>query len=122
MIRLTHSRRDRPDSVVPMINVAFLLLIFFLMTAVIAPPDPVDVTPPAADGESADPREGTLFVLADGVLVLGSLRGEAVFGALPEGRLRIRADAGLEGAELARLLARLARSGIAEIDLVTVPR
>lgn len=31
-------RRSRPESVVPMINIVFLLLIFFLMTAQIAPP------------------------------------------------------------------------------------
>lgn len=39
-------RRPRAESIVPMINVVFLLLIFFLMTAQIAPPDPFEVAPP----------------------------------------------------------------------------
>ncbi|NHX27772.1 biopolymer transporter ExbD, partial [Escherichia coli] len=42
-----HPRRDRGENIVPMINVVFLLLIFFLMTAQIGPPAPIDVTPPA---------------------------------------------------------------------------
>ena len=41
-------RRPR-ESAVPMINIVFLLLIFFLMTATIAPPAPFAVTPPAAE-------------------------------------------------------------------------
>lgn len=122
MIRLKSPPRARPDSVVPMINVAFLLLVFFLMTAVIAPPDPVEVTPPLAGAEAADPVSATLVVTADGTLALGELRGEAVFLAVPAGRLRIRADAGLDGAELARLIARLAAAGATQVDLVTLPR
>jgi periplasmic protein TonB len=39
-------RRPRAESVVPMINVVFLLLVFFLMTATIAPPDPFASVPP----------------------------------------------------------------------------
>ena len=42
------SRPHTPrESVVPMINVVFLLLIFFLMTAQITAPTPVEVTPPS---------------------------------------------------------------------------
>ena len=33
-------RRPRGESIIPMINVVFLLLIFFLLTAQIAPADP----------------------------------------------------------------------------------
>ena len=41
-----------------MINVAFLLLIFFLMVAVIAPPDPFAVALPEADAESFKQLQG----------------------------------------------------------------
>ncbi|WP_322867174.1 biopolymer transporter ExbD [Aquicoccus sp. G2-2] len=38
-------RRPRGEAILPMINVVFLLLIFFLMTAELAPPEPVAVAP-----------------------------------------------------------------------------
>ncbi len=47
-------RRPRAESILPMINVVFLLLIFFLMTSRLAQPDPVEVAPPeAAAGQDA---------------------------------------------------------------------
>lgn len=121
MIRLPRTRRPSGDSVVPMINVAFLLLIFFLMTAVLAPPDPLDVTPPVAGAEDAGPETGTLIIDAEGNMALGDLRGDAVLAALPDGPLRIRADARFDGAALARILARVALQGVSRVELITVP-
>lgn len=120
----TDTRRQRGESIVPMINVVFLLLIFFLMSARIAPPDPFETAPPAARG--GVPVEGdTLHVSAEGALAYGAARGDAVFQALAErGRetpLAIRADAGLEAATLARLAGRLAAAGQDRLRLVTVP-
>ncbi|MHC0052638.1 ExbD/TolR family protein [Actibacterium sp. D379-3] len=114
-------RRMRGEDIVPMINVVFLLLIFFLMTAQIAPPDPLDVTPPQGVGETVAPGD-TLFIAADGALAFGDARGAAVFAALA-GRdaaqpLVLRADAGVPGARLAALLARLAQAGQGQVLLV----
>ncbi len=108
-----------------MINIVFLLLIFFLMTARIAPPDPFEVTPPEAS-ESAAPEAGAaLHVAADGRLAYGEARDAAVWEALAahvsaEETLVIRADTDLAGAELARILARLSEAGVARARLVTV--
>lgn len=123
MIHLPRSSRTGADSIVPMINVAFLLLVFFLMTAVLAPSDPFEVTPPVSDaGGDAEATSDTLLIGANGDLALGSKRGEAVFEVLPESPLRIRADASLEGATLAGLLDRLARRGVSSVELITVSR
>ena len=105
-----------------MINVAFLLLVFFLMTAVIVPPEPLEVAPPEASTEPDDVAQNVLVITAEGALALGQLRGEAVFEGLGDSTLRVRADAGLEGADLARILARLSEKGVTEVELVTVPR
>ncbi|MBL3575388.1 biopolymer transporter ExbD [Rhodovulum sulfidophilum] len=119
-------QRTRGESIVPMINVVFLLLIFFLMSARLVPPAPFEAEPPRADG--AEPAAGEMLHLsAEGDLAFGAARGEAVFAALaarPEaaGPLVIRADAGVEAAALARLAARLTAEGRGPLRLVTVPR
>lgn len=122
MINLSHDSRPVRDSVVPMINVAFLLLIFFLMTAVIAPPDPTEVTLPEAAIEAEAVAPETLVISANGALVYGQLQGDDVFTAIPGGSLRIRVDAELDGAVLARIAVRLAENGVTTIQLVTVSR
>ena len=117
--------RPRAESIVPMINVVFLLLIFFLMTATLAPPDPFDVAPPELEGAPGEARSGTLYLAADGRLAYGPVRGEAVFAAIaavtprPE-RFTLRADGAAPGGEVARVLERLAAAGVTTVDIVTV--
>lgn len=117
-------RRTPRENIVPMINVVFLLLIFFLMTAQIAPPEPFDLTPPeTSEGETAR-QSDTLYISADGDLAYEDALGDDVFTALsnraaPQAPLHIRADGGLDGAVLARLLPKLAQAGVSETILLT---
>ena len=115
--------RQRRESIVPMINVVFLLLIFFLMTAQIAPPEPFEVTPPTVSADPAEADPDTLFVSAEGALAYGAARDEAVFAALSaRGAARpltIRADGALSAAALAAILPRLRAAGVAEVLIVT---
>ena len=118
-------RRRARENIVPMINVVFLLLIFFLMTAQIAPPDPFEIIPPASQSEDAAGAEAILHVAADGALAFGAVRGEAVFAALARldrgTKLTIRADARLPARDLARLVAKLAAAGLSDLSLLTGP-
>ncbi len=118
-------RHRRPlEPIVPMINVVFLLLIFFLMSAQIAPPAPFDVTlPESGAGERAAPAD-TLYMDEGGRLAFNAVRGDAVLDALaaratPDAALQIRADAGMEARALARLLPELAAHGVAKVEIVT---
>ncbi|MCC6303843.1 MAG: biopolymer transporter ExbD [Rhodobacteraceae bacterium] len=114
--------RTRDDGIVPMINVVFLLLVFFLMVATLAPPEPFAVAPPAAAGAPNGARAGgaTLHVAADGRLAFEGAEGEAALAAAAAaaGPLELRADRALAAAALARLLARLAGRGREEVRLV----
>jgi biopolymer transport protein ExbD len=111
--------RERRESVVPMINVVFLLLVFLLVTAEMAPPPPLDVTPPVAPADPSAPAEVEIVVAADGTVAYGDLQGDAALAAVPQGAtLAIRADADLPGAALAALLPRLAAAGRIEIVAV----
>lgn len=122
-------RRPRGESIVPMINVVFLLLVFFLMTATIAPPDPFEVTPPESTAETEPDLDQPLHVAADGRLAWGKFRGTGVVPAIAAARaqtpdappLAIRADRDVEASRLAQLLAELARAGVTESQLIAEP-
>lgn len=116
-------RRGAGDTFVPMINIVFLLLIFFLLSATIAPPDPFDMTLPDADVADADGvvSPDTLHVSADGALIFGGAQGDAALAAVAArsvtGPLTVRADARFDGAAFAALLGRLAAVGVDEVNL-----
>lgn len=117
--------RPRPrrgtDAAVPMINVVFLLLIFFMMAARIAPAPPFEVTLPQTPSQAALGDADVLYVAADGTLGFGGVTGEESLALLhsdpPRTRLTLRADAALPAPDLARLLGRLAALGVTSVDL-----
>ncbi|MGR3541377.1 MAG: biopolymer transporter ExbD [Hasllibacter sp.] len=103
--------RRPADPALPMINVVFLLLVFFLIAATLAPPAPLAVEPPTAEGTPARPG-ATLHLSADGTAALGDLRGEeAIAAAIAAGPVTLRADAAAEARAVAGLLARIAAGG-----------
>ncbi|SHG98550.1 ExbD/TolR family protein [Marivita hallyeonensis] len=119
------ARRSTREPVVPMINIVFLLLIFFLMTAQIAPPVPFDVSLPSAEGEE-ETGTSNLFISAEGLIAFDTLRGEA---ALAESVrvagtdvVRLNVDASQTAATLAQVLAQLAALGATGVEIVTEGR
>ena len=118
-------RRPAALDAVPMINVAFLLLIFFLLAARIAPPDPLAVTLPEADAATESTPGDALYVAADGALAFRGATGEAVYAALAsaagDAPLAMRVDRNLDGADLADILARVAEAGVSEVTLIVSP-
>ena len=116
-------QRRPAENIVPMINVVFLLLIFFLMSAQITAPLPFDVTPPASGSETRAEGPATLNVSAEGALFFDGASGEAVWvalAAMPDDTpLLLRADQALSAVELTRLLGRLTDLNLRNIALVT---
>lgn len=134
-MRFDEPPRPRPaENLLPMINVVFLLLIFFLIAAKLAPPSPFAITPPEAARDGAAGAPGQALVLwlgADGTLAYGAARGEAAMAALAQARatctedctrLTLRADAGAGAEVLTALTPRLAAMGFARLALVTKAR
>lgn len=119
---LNHRRR-RGENIVPMINVVFLLLIFFLMTAQIVPPAPFDVTPPRSTAADPAAEPDTLYLSATGALAYEGAFGEDALAALGARDstvpLTLRADASLSAVTLATLLPKLAAAGVRETRLIT---
>jgi len=129
--------RVRPqENLLPMINVVFLLLIFFLISARMTPPEPFDIIPPASVAEAEARGDFTLFLAADARIGFRDTVGQAALSALAAAlsdhcatvecttappRLTLRADAALPAARLAQVLPQLAGLGFAQIELVTRP-
>ncbi|KUF11237.1 ExbD/TolR family protein [Pseudoponticoccus marisrubri] len=111
------------EPVVPMINVALLLLIFFVMTARLAPPDPFSLALPDTEEGRVAPEGAALYLSRDGALAFGTTRGEeALTAAVAAGPVRLQADARAEAALLAQVLARLAAAGAQEVALISLER
>jgi biopolymer transport protein ExbD len=108
-----------------MINVVFLLLIFFMISSELVPAPPFDVRPPETAGEddAATRANDTLYLSAEGEIAWGAFRGDEALDALT-GRdadvpLDLRADGAVAATEVAVLLRRLAEIGISDVTLAT---
>ncbi|MGR3760660.1 ExbD/TolR family protein [Roseobacteraceae bacterium NS-SX3] len=116
-------RRPRGESIVPMINVVFLLLIFFLMTSRLAPPEPFEATPPEAKLETEPDADRVLYIGAGGRMHFDGVEGDAAIARLAAAggeasAVQLRASARLEAAVLARILRQLAAAGLSRAELV----
>lgn len=66
-------RRTPGPMLTPLIDVVFLLLIFFLLASAFVPPDLFQVRPPVSrEGESQRPQNVTVLVHADGVVAVNN--------------------------------------------------
>ncbi|MBV1897446.1 MAG: biopolymer transporter ExbD [Rhodobacteraceae bacterium] len=120
-------RRPRTESIVPMINVVFLLLIFFLMTSHLVPPEPFEVTLPEARSDTDPDTDPVLHLHKTGRLSFEQSEGYAAIAQVAQtagasATILLRADAGLEASVLARVLRQLADAGLAKVDLIVTPK
>lgn len=128
-------RKPAAENLLPMINVVFLLLIFFLISAQLTPPEPFPVTPPEAETEAEAEGDFTLHLDAQGeVGYRDALGQEPALAALAAARdeycaaedcaaappaLLLRADGAVPATRLAALMPALGQLGFARVDLVT---
>lgn len=116
-------RRAPMENSVPMINVVFLLLIFFLMSAQIAPPEPFEVEIPETESIEPADAEFILHVSPEGELAFEDQRGEAalstIAGLADDAVIHIRADKGVDAAVIATLMKRLPEFGVSTARLIS---
>jgi biopolymer transport protein ExbD len=123
-----HRNRAAQENIIPLINVVFLLLIFFLLAGTISAPDPLPVELPTAEELLPAPAEqAQLLLTADGQL---AFRDQPVandeLGAVVEAYLRdggdpvvqVKADGRARADELLPVLEVLRRVGVQELDLL----
>lgn len=119
-------RKPRAEAIVPMINVVFLLLIFFLMTSTLSQPSPFEVTPPQALSEIEAQGTAILFISETGRLFYDGIDGAPAISALASTHtiepVQVRVDADLAASKLAEILSDLSAAGLTRIELVVAPR
>ena len=125
------SRRPFGEPVIPLINIVFLLLIFFMLTGAFTTPQPFSVDPPEARfGDQAHDAEGVILLGRDGAL---AFEGEPLADddALVRGvksrldddselELRLKADGHVASTRLLDVMDRLRDAGAERLLLLTM--
>ena len=129
-LRRFTSRRSDDDRILPLINVVFLLLIFFMLAGRLSAGDPFRVDPPASvSADPAEQRDLVVLVGADGRLALdgavvdkaGLLTGVTQrLGDGGESLVRVTADAAAEALAVVEVMEVLRDAGVERLRLLTV--
>ena len=121
-------RRDPDDQALPLINIAFLLLVFFLLAGTLLPPSPFAITELELLNGTASPDESERLLMApDGRMAYRgqALRREDIEASLfadLDGPLRVQVDAATEAQQVVNLLRRLAAAGVERVELIGIAR
>jgi len=133
------SRPPKPpeqENVIPLINVVFLLLIFFMLAGKLGQTDPFELTPPDSQSERAPTdRPATVYVGTDGRTALGqevlsltaleqAIRGRLENGGADGGggAVRLKTDRGAEANRVIDVMDTLRRAGVERVTLLTTVR
>jgi biopolymer transport protein ExbD len=123
--------RNDEERILPLINVVFLLLIFFMLAGRLAANDPFEVSPPLSSSAGlVEAQDLLVLVGADGRLALdGKVLDAATLKAAVSERLRVaadtpvwlKADGHAEATQVVMVMEVLRQAGVARLRLLTVP-
>ncbi len=120
---------DRNDRLIPMINIVFLLLTFFMIAGTFRAADLLTIEPPEAASDAALSGDGPVVLVdRDGVMALGGEKMDraAIVAMLKQQsanapvEVRLRADRATRVNVILPLLKALSQAGINHVRLVAV--
>lgn len=122
-MRLTRPKpANRGEPTIALINIVFLMLIFFLIAGTLVPPQPEQLELIATSEAENAPPPDTLFINSEGELMQasGPVTVEEFMAAQDEGStIRIAADRNLAAAKLIEVAAKLREAGADRVVVVT---
>ncbi|PIE36733.1 MAG: hypothetical protein CSA54_03485 [Gammaproteobacteria bacterium] len=125
MIKIPQPEKSKaPENTLPMINVIFLLLIFFMLAGAFTRPEPFAVQlPNAAQLADLQREEQLLYIAGNGEIALNqrplSLDELAAVVANWQGQpLQVKADADMPAERLIAVVEVLAEAGISQVQLL----
>jgi len=131
IVPVPRAQRPSEENVLPLINIVFLLLIFFMIAGALSATAPFELEPPRADSAVATgPPRGGIALAADGRVAIEGERiaieqlaerarawQQAGEHDLP---LAVRADGGARSRDLLAVINALREAGIERIRLLAV--
>jgi biopolymer transport protein ExbD len=129
LFKTTKARSGNDDNVIPLINIVFLMLIFFMLAGQITSTDLLNVIPPTSETQSPTaPLEYEILMDAEGAIAFNNqtttyeeLRSELELLNTSDMQisLALKIDAGVTAERLKPLLKLLSDSGMQQITLYT---
>ena len=120
-----YPRRVAKESIIPMVNVIFILLIFFLMTSSFIIPDPFEIEKPYADSSNKITTEERLYLSKTGKIVISNLDNEDAWLYLEKKtpkKLLLVTDGQFPAKDMLDISEKLKELGVIEINLLTNQR
>jgi len=123
--------RNDDERILPLINVVFLLLIFFMLTGTLSAIDPLQVDPPLSASEgTAKTRELVVVMAPDGRLAVDGTLIDS--GTLPLAIIKrtkdgiapivwLKADGRTESLDVIGVMNELRDAGVTRLKLLTLP-
>lgn len=129
--RISPPARQLEDGILPMINVVFLLLIYFMLTGQLSALDPFEILPPETETEGAA-ESGDLLVLVgrygrvaiDGLDVANEDFPDVLAARLqasPDMKIRVKADGRTDALRVVEVMRIVRESGAQSLQLLALP-
>ncbi|RMD60627.1 MAG: biopolymer transporter ExbD [Alphaproteobacteria bacterium] len=122
--------RNDEERILPLINVVFLLLIFFMLAGRLVASTPFRIEPPhSASEESVAAQESVVLISTDGRLALDGtvMEAPALKAAVaermsndPAARMHLKADGRVEATRVVAVMELLHEAGVERLKLLTV--
>ena len=123
-------QKEEPDTILPLINVVFLLLIFFIMTGALHAVDYFNVNPPSSSSEIQGSLDDTIILVgSDGRIAIGNKEMDGAdmqlaildrLAANSSAVVRIKADGRVDAARVVEIMELIEAVGVGRVLLLTL--
>jgi len=129
---IQHKKPNQDDNLIPLINIVFLMLIFFMVAGHISESDPIKVQPPGSVSEQqSELKPLTVVISTEGEIAVGQeqVSEQELAAAITQQfeqaddpqafRLLVKVDANLAVEKLQHVLSLIKQTGVKRIALAT---